>query len=211
MIDPGATLSFVANKIMGKIGKRPSRVERGFMISTPLGEVVVIDVVYKGIEISIDGLELGVDLIPLELQDFEVILGMDWLSVYRAQMDCFVKIMTLQGPNKRRVIFRGEKNVIPNCIISVMIAMKMVKKGCEAYLAYVFDSKEKTRELTNILIMREFIDVFPDELPGLPPDMEVEVSIDVLPGTTPVAQPPYRMAPAELAELKIQLQELVDK
>ena len=80
---------------MGKIGKRPSRVEREFMISTPLGEVVFIDVVYKGIGISIDGLELGVDLIPLELQDFEVMLGMDWLSVYKAQMDCFAKTVTL--------------------------------------------------------------------------------------------------------------------
>jgi hypothetical protein len=211
LIDPGATHSFVANKIVGKIGKRPSRVERGFMISTPLGEVVAIDVVYKGIGIRIDGLELGVDLISLELQDFEVILGMDWLSVYKAQMDCFAKTVTLQGPNGRRVIFRGEKNVIPNCIISVMTARKMVKKGCEVYLAYVFNSKEKTGELTNIPIVREFTDVFPDELPGLPPDREVEVSIDVLPGTTPVAQPPYRMAPAELAELKIQLQELLDK
>jgi len=73
LTDSEATHSFVANKIMGKIVKRPNRVERGFMISTPLGEVVVIDVVCKGIGISIDGLELGVDLIPLELQDFEVI------------------------------------------------------------------------------------------------------------------------------------------
>jgi hypothetical protein len=211
LIDPGATHSFVANKIMGKIGKRPSRVKRGFMISTPLSEVVVIDVVYKGIVISIDGLELGVDLIPLELQDFEVIPGMDWLSVYKAQMDCFAKTVTLQGPNGRRVIFIGERNVIPNCIISVMTARKMVKKGCEVYLAYVFDSKEKIGEITNIPTVREFTDVFPNDLPRLPPDREVEVSIDILPRTTPVAQPPYRMAPAELAELKIQLQELPDK
>jgi hypothetical protein len=175
---------------LGQIEKRPSRVERGFMISTPLGEVVVIDVVYKGIGISIDGLELGVHLIPLELQDFEAILGMDWLSVYKAQMDCFANTVTLQGLNGRRVIFRGKKNVILNCIILVMTARKMVKKGCEAYIAYVFDSKEKTGELTNIPIVKEFTDVFPDELLGLPPDREVEVSIDVLPGTTPVTQPP---------------------
>jgi len=126
-------------------------------------------------------------------------------------MDCFTKTVTLQGPNGRRVIFKGEKNAIPNCIISVMTARKMVKKECEAYLAYVFDSKEKTGELTNIPIVREFTDVFPNKLSGLPLDREVEVSIDVLPGTTPVAQPPYRMAPAELAELKNQLQELLDK
>jgi hypothetical protein len=59
-------------------------------------------------------------------------------------MDCFVKMITLQGLNKRRVIFRGKRNVILNCIISVMTARKMVKKGCEAYIAYVLDSKERT-------------------------------------------------------------------
>jgi hypothetical protein len=59
--------------------------------------------------------------------------------------------------------------------------------------------------------VREFPDVFPDELPRLPPNREVEVSIDVLLRTTPTAQPPYRMAPVELAKLKIQLQELLDR
>jgi len=65
--------------------------------------------------------------------------------------------------------------------------------------------------LDEILVVKEFPDVFPKELPGLPPVREVEVSIDILLGTTPIAQTPYRMAPAEFAELKIQLQELLDK
>jgi hypothetical protein len=87
-----------------------------------------------------------------------------------------------------------------------MTARKMIKKGCEAYLAYMLDSKEKIGELTNIPIVKEFPDVFPDELPGLPLDRKVKVSIDVLPGTTLVAQPSYRINLAELIELKIQLQ-----
>jgi hypothetical protein len=65
--------------------------------------------------------------------------------------------------------------------------------------------------VSNVPIVREFPDVFPDELSGVPPKREVEVTIDVLPGTSPIAQSPYRMAPAELAELKIQLQELLNK
>lgn len=65
--------------------------------------------------------------------------------------------------------------------------------------------------MDEILVVKEFPDVFPKELPGLPPVREVEVSIDILPGTTPIAQAPNRMAPAEFAELKIQLQELLDK
>jgi len=84
-----------------------------------------------------------------------------------------------------------------------MTARKITKKEYEAYLAYVLDSKEKTGELTNIPILKEFPDMFLDELLGLPPDKEVEVSIDLLPWLTLVAQPPCRMALAELAELKI--------
>lgn len=102
-----------------------------------------------------------------------------------------------------KVIFRGEMNVLPNCIILVMTARKIIKKGYEDYLAYVLDSKEKTGELTNIPTLKEFPDMFLDELLGLPPDKEVEVSIDLLPWSTLVAQPPCRMTFTELAELKI--------
>ncbi|KAG5245922.1 reverse mRNAase [Salix suchowensis] len=70
---------------------------------------------------------------------------------------------------------------------------------------------EEGEHLTNILVVKEFPDVFPTELPGLPPIREIEVSIETLPGVNPIAQSPYRMAPIELAELKIQLQELLDK
>jgi hypothetical protein len=66
-------------------------------------------------------------------------------------------------------------------------------------------------QVSNVPIVREFPDVFPDELSGVPPEIEVEVTIDVLPGTSPIAQSLYRMAPAELAKLKIQLQELLNK
>jgi len=86
-----------------------------------------------------------------------------------------------------------------------------VNKGCEVYLAMVMDLNNGNNELANLHIVRDFPDVFPEELPGLPPEREVEVSIDVLPGTTPIAQAPYRMASVELAELKFQLQELLDK
>ena len=87
----------------------------------------------------------------------------------------------------------------------------MVNKGCEVYLAMVMDLNSGNNELANLLIVREFSDVFLKELSGLPLEREVEVSIDVLSGTTPIAQVPYRMAPVELVELKFQLQELLDK
>jgi hypothetical protein len=79
------------------------------------------------------------------------------------------------------------------------------------YLAYILNSDDEGPQLKDIPVMREFLDVFPKELPGLPPEREVEVSIDTLPGVSPIAQQPYRMALAELNGLKAQLQELLDK
>jgi hypothetical protein len=84
-----------------------------------------------------------------------------------------------------------------------MRARKLVQRGCEAYLAYVKDREKENELLADIPTVKEFPDVFPEELPELPLEREVEVSIDIIPGSAPIAQSPYRMAPAELAELKI--------
>jgi hypothetical protein len=92
-----------------------------------------------------------------------------------------------------------------------MTAQKMMRKGRKVYLALVVDAHERKGELASIPVVREFSNVFPEELPGLPPERKVEVSIDTLPGTSPIAQVPYRMAPTGLAELKIQLRELLEK
>ncbi|KAL5822824.1 hypothetical protein ACOSQ4_020724 [Xanthoceras sorbifolium] len=86
-----------------------------------------------------------------------------------------------------------------------------MRKGCEAYLAQVVDSKKVNVEIQNIPTVCDFTDVFPEELPSFPPQREVEFVIDVVPATSPISIAPYRMAPAELKELKIQLQELLDK
>ena len=75
----------------------------------------------------------------------------------------------------------------------------------------MFDSKRGKIELENILVVKDFLNVFPEELPGIQPKREVDLSIEILPGTTPTSKAPYRMALTELKELKIQLQELLDK
>jgi hypothetical protein len=111
----------------------------------------------------------------------------------------------------KRVVFKGERRVIPNSIISVMTVGKLIRKGCPAWLSYVRELKKGSIELANISIVKEFSDVFPEELPGLPPIKEIEVSIKTLPRVNAIAQSPYRMTLIELVELKIQLQEWLDK
>ena len=105
LFDPGATHSFVAHKAVGKLGRSPSRVGKGFIISTPLRKHVDIDIIYMGIKLEIMGCETHVDLIPLGIHDFDIILGMDWLGKYRAQMDCFAKTVTFSGSMGERVVF----------------------------------------------------------------------------------------------------------
>ncbi|KAL8155572.1 hypothetical protein AgCh_000818 [Apium graveolens] len=83
-------------------------------------------------------------------------------------------------------------------------------KGNEAYLAYVVDTKKEVPNIQDIPIVNEFEDVFPENLPGFPPDREIEFAIELAPGMAPVSKAPYRLAPVEMKELASQLQELLD-
>ena len=96
-------------------------------------------------------------------------------------------------------------------VISAMQARRSLRKGCEAFLALVLDSKRGQVNLENIPVIKEFPDVFLEELPGLPLEREVDMSIEVIQGTTPISRAPYRTTPTELKELKTQLQELLNK
>eukprot|EP00258_Populus_trichocarpa_P032172 XP_024448191.1 uncharacterized protein LOC112325619 [Populus trichocarpa] len=175
LFDPGATHSFIAKRIVTKLRKGVEIVEKGFVIGTPMRNMIETNIVYVDVGVSLSGYETEVDLIPLELHDFDIILGMNWLSKYKALIDCYAKTVTFQTP------------------------------GCMGYLAYILNSDDKGPRLKDIHVVKEFPDVFLEELPGLPPEREVEVSIDTFPKVPPIAQQPYRMAPAELNELKTQL------
>ncbi|NBJ95683.1 reverse transcriptase family protein, partial [Parablautia muri] len=115
-------------------------------------------------------------------------------------------------PNENHFVFQA----IPKCskipIISSLETQRLLKSGCVSYLANIVDVRVKNKlELQDIPMIREFPEVFLDDLPGLPPNKEIEFVIDTYPEALPVSKNPYRMAPIELKELKVQLQELVDK
>ena len=95
--------------------------------------------------------------------------------------------------------------------MSASNAFHMIKDGCQAYLAHVIDGTKSIKKINHILVVHEFLDVFPDDLPGLPPDRETEFTIELIPGVAPISIPPYHTALLELQELKKQLQELLDK
>ena len=100
------------------------------------------------------------------------------------------------------VKFRGIRRELFSNIISTMAAHRMLRKGCQGYLAYVVETEKERTLVDEIPVVREFPDVFPDDIASLPPDREVEFTIDLIPRTEPISIPPYRMAPTELRELK---------
>ena len=117
-----------------------------------------------------------------------------------------MKRVALRTPSGEEVTFIGERSNHLFNVISTAIARTMVRKGCKAYLAYVIDTKKAEPTLLDTLIVCDYPNVFPEELPGLPPLREIEFAIDVVSGATPASITPYRMAPMELKELKLQLQ-----
>ena len=150
------------------------------------------------------------DLILVDLKGLDVILGMDWLASNYASMDCLHKEVIFKRPGLPVVVFYGERRRAPSGLISAISARYLLQKGCKGYLAHVVDTRSNEVRLEDVPVVRDFLDVFPEDLPGLPPEREIYFPIDLVPGTTPISVPPYRMAPAELKELKTQLQELVD-
>ena len=211
LFDPSSTHSFVSPYFAYKIKFQPKLLPHDLSVVVPSGESLSSQWVYRSYGIDIKGTTLLVDLVLLKMPDFDVILGMDWLSFQHAWVDCFKKRVIFCRPDQPEMCFEGEQKVKPQQIVSSIQAKRILRRDVVGYLAYVIDTEASEVKLEDILVVREFPDVFPKELLGLPPDREVEFSIDLLPGTSPVSKTPYRMAPTELRELKVQLQELLDK
>ena len=179
------------------------------VVSVPNGDTMISERIIPGSRLVIQNKDFLADLIVLGIHDFDIILGLDWLSRHRATLDCYKKEVRLVRPKEPGVIFQGIRREIAPSLINAMTASKMLRKGWQGYLAFVVNRRQEGTRLEDILIVKEFPDVFPDDISGLPPDREVEFTIDLIPGTEPISIPPYRMAPAELRELKAQLEELL--
>ena len=135
---------------------------------------------------------------------------MVWLAAHYAIVDCHRKKAIFQVPSEVEFYFVGSGAYTSPRVISALQARRMLKKGCKGYLATVRDTQQGELKLEDIPVMKEFLDVFLEDLSGFPPDRKIEFSIDLLPGSSPISKAPYRMAPIELKELKEQLQELLD-
>ncbi|XP_070048939.1 uncharacterized protein [Nicotiana tomentosiformis] len=138
----------------------------------------------------------------VDMTNFEIILGMDWLSPYHVVLDFHAKTVTLAMLELPRLEWKGLSVSASNQVISFLKARHMVEKGCLAYLAYGRDTTAETPAINSLPVVWEFSDVFPSDLPGMPPDHDIDFRIDLAPDTQLISITPYRMAPKELKELK---------
>ncbi|XP_050943670.1 uncharacterized protein LOC127150301 [Cucumis melo] len=128
--------------------------------------------------------------------------GNNFLFTHYTKMNYHRKEVTFRKPGLTEVVFRGERKIIPTSLISALKVEKLLRKGCTVFLAHVVEVQEEKLKPEDVLVVNEYLDVFPTDLSGLPPDREVEFTIELLLGTTPISQAPYRMAPSKLKELK---------
>ncbi|KAL2900382.1 Dynein heavy chain 9 axonemal, partial [Bienertia sinuspersici] len=206
-----ASHSFIATPFVNKHEMKPYS-SCQLNVTMPKEEVVPCRTLYIDILVNIARTKLPTNLIQFKLRDFEVILGMDWRSKYKARIECHNQKISLKGPKGNRISYQGMICKRGVKIVSIMTFQLYVRKGYPIYLFHVQDMDlEEEKGIRKFHVVNEFEDVFQEELPRMPLVREMDFKIYLIPRTGANSKAPYRMAPVEMKELKVQLEELLDK
>ncbi|GKB60890.1 putative reverse transcriptase domain-containing protein [Tanacetum coccineum] len=210
LFDSGFDRSFMDTRFSSKLNIDPIKIGASYEVELADGRVVSTNTILKGCTLNLVNHIFEIDLMPIEIGTFDVIIGMDWLVEHDAVIVCGEKVVRVPYGNKMLIV-ESDKGVSRLKVISCIKACKYVERGCHLFLAHVTEKKSKEKRLDNVPVIRDFPEVFPEELKGLPPPRQVDFRIDLVPGAAPVAHAPYRLTPSEMKELSVQLQELLEK
>ncbi|GJS99502.1 putative reverse transcriptase domain-containing protein [Tanacetum coccineum] len=210
LFDTGATHSIISTTFAKKLNMTPTPLIERVIISTPMKNHMLIDHEYVNCPLHFDDRIRPANLLPIHMFDFDVILGMDWLASHRATIDCYARTVIFGNVRQPEFVYHGSSPLKSVKLISAMKARTLISHGCQGFLASVMDTSLESPNIEDLSGLREFADVFPDELPRLPPAREIEFGIELIPGAEPISKAPYHMAPVELKELKKQLQEMLE-
>eukprot|EP00253_Pinus_taeda_P015343 PITA_15343 len=213
LIDPGATLSYVSPKVVEQCSLHSVKFKNPWLVQLATGAKRRVAAKISNCSFTIAGQPVTADLNVLPLGSYDILIGMDWLEKHWSLVDCKTKIIYYRDQQGNRKEMQGIKQPVQVRPITANQLTKCIRKGCQVYAIQVgyADSKDKSASLNSIPIIQEFTDVFPEEIPGLPPRRNIDFTIELVPGAAPVSRAPYRMSIPELTELKMQLQELLDK
>ncbi|GKA51200.1 putative reverse transcriptase domain-containing protein [Tanacetum coccineum] len=194
LFDTGADRSFIATAFSSLIDIAPTPLENSYDVELADGKIVGVDTIMRGCTLNFLNHPFNIDLMPVELGSFDIIIGMDWLRKYHAVIVCDEKLV--------RIPYRGETLIfmvtkVTNqrkyllTIISCSKAQEYMAKGCQIFLAQISAKKEEDKSegkrLKDVPIVQDFPEVFPEDLPGLPPARPVEFQINLIPGAALVA------------------------
>ena len=211
LFDTGADRSFISFDFEYILALPRAKLNKSFSVEIANGSSITIDSVIRHVSMRLNKHNFLIDLIPMQMGSFDIIVGMDWLTLHHAEVVCFEKYIRIPLENGEILKIYGETPSSRLNFMSCLQAHKYLRKNYVAFLAQVVQKKDGERKLKDIPIVRDFPEVFPDDVSGLPPVRQVEFRIDLVPGANPVARAPYRLAPSEMQELSSQLQELSDK
>ncbi|XP_057440110.1 uncharacterized protein LOC130731976 [Lotus japonicus] len=194
LFDSGATHSFIAQDCVKKLGLPTADLPFDLVVTTPAADRLVTRMACLQCLLVYEDRKFLANLACLGLKELDVTLGMDWLAQYRVLLDCANKAVVFPDPG-----------------VTDYLNSYNLGKGSPAYVNSIVAEAKHDGDVRNILVVQEYVDVFPEDVPGLPPVRKTEFSIDIVPGTGPISMAPYGMAPAELAELAKQLDDLSSK
>nr|GFB07767.1 putative reverse transcriptase domain-containing protein [Tanacetum cinerariifolium] len=218
LFDTSADRSFVSTTFSTQINITPSTLDHYYDVELADRRIIGLNTILRGCTLNLLNHPFNIDLMPVELGSFDAIIGMDWLAKYQAVIVCAEKIVRIPLGNETLIIYgngSNRGNATRLSIISCTKTEKYVKKGFPIFLAHIttkeVEDKSEDKRLEDVPIVRDFLEVFPEDLPGLPSIRPVEFQFDLVPGAAPVARAPYRLAPFEMKDLAEQLKELSDK
>nr|GEU42257.1 putative reverse transcriptase domain-containing protein [Tanacetum cinerariifolium] len=209
LFDTGVDRSFVSTTFSALIDITPTTLENNYDVELSDGKIIGVNTIVCGCTLNFMNHPFNIDLMPVPLDSFDVIIGMDWLMKYHGVIICDEKIIRVLF-EREILIFQGngdnQREESRLNIISFIKTQRYLSKGCDVFLAHITtkEAKDKSKgnRLEDVPIVRKFPKVFPEDLPGIPPAQQVEFQINLEPGAAPVARAPYRLAPLEMKELK---------
>ncbi|GKF32680.1 putative reverse transcriptase domain-containing protein, partial [Tanacetum coccineum] len=189
LFNSGANKSFVSTTFASLLNVTPTTLDTAFTIELANGNLVNTNTVIQSCTLNFLNHPLKINLMSIEFGSFNVIIGMEWLSQHNAKIICSEKVVHIPIDNETLVI-RGDLSGTRLNIISCVKTKKYIKRGCCMFLARITEKKSEEKRLEDVPIVRDFPEVFPEDLLRLPPPRQVEFQIELVPGAAPIARAP---------------------
>ncbi|XP_050889415.1 uncharacterized protein LOC127094651 [Lathyrus oleraceus] len=190
---------------MKRLGLQAIPLSPPMVVTTAMDDMVETPLICKNCSLSVNGRIFQIDLICLPLKKVDVVLGMDWLSANSVFIGCEEKLIIIPSSEAT------PRDVLTTILEGTIVMVNFLFEKEKSVLLVLTKESSDNLNVTQIPIVCEFPEVFPEDVTSLPSEREVEFSIDLIPGTAPISVSLYRMAPLELRELKDQLEELLTK